>query len=129
MVSQGQKMVRCTHCKAALEVPHYEIGNTIFCPCCGLATVLAYEAGSIQNTEYFTTYREFIRLLSDEYDRKTVQPLLEKWFECQLLIEDAVPQLKNAKGEYLVLPFVHQAIQNDPIKRVDLYQKKMSLWR
>jgi hypothetical protein len=122
--------VRCTTCGAAMDVPYYRIGLSITCSKCGEVTVPRIPLGTTYpNTGYQITYSDFIQLLTYPAYRAGIVPLIEEWFDCQVLESDDDPLLRTRAGQALPCAEVHEQIQTDPQKQFTLYQRAMSLWK
>ncbi len=73
------------------------------------------------------TFGEFQMLLANAAYRPTVSKLLARWFEYEVAADPTV--VHTPDGEAVNLLELHREIQADPIKRAELYQAAMTLWR
>ena len=82
----------------------------------------------MEKTGYELSFEEFHRLLSDPTWRKTIRPLVERWFGAVIDRSDGAISITTAGGPKSVAE-VHDEIQRDKRRQYDLYQSTMSLWR
>lgn len=74
------------------------------------------------------TQRELEQLLREPAYRPRVAALLARW-GLTLDGEDDATTVRTADGDAVDVADLHASVQGDPVRRRDLYQLAMDLWR
>jgi len=88
-------------------------------------------------TGYEVTFQDFLRLVSDPYCLPMVAPLLNEWFDYDVVqigppaTKGADPEtaIRDASGEPVSKARLHLIIQADPEMQGTLYRTSQTLWR
>ena len=75
------------------------------------------------------TFDDFRQLVAYPPYRSSIGALLRDWYGYEIVGSEKDAVVRSPAGEVIDLGVLHEAIQSDPQKQYDLYQRAMSLWR
>jgi hypothetical protein len=81
------------------------------------------------STGYEIKFGDFRQLLSYPPYRVKIAPLIQSWFDYQVIPNGDDFVLRDSKGVEVSQQTVHETIQADRDKQFHIYQAAMSLWR
>jgi hypothetical protein len=80
-------------------------------------------------TGYRVTFDDFRNLLAYPSYRSSIGALLREWYGYEIVAVESDAVVRSPTGDVVDLRALHEAIQSDPQKQYDLYQRAMTLWR
>jgi hypothetical protein len=79
-------------------------------------------------TGYRVTFEDFRNLIAYPAYRSSIGALLHDWYGYEIVGVESDAVVRSPTGG-VDLGALHEAIQSDPQKQYDLYQRAMTLWR
>lgn len=80
-------------------------------------------------TGYRVTFDDFRTLIAYPSYRPSIGALLRDWYGYEIVGSETDAVVGSQAGDAIDLNALHAAIQSDPQKQYDLYQRAMTLWR
>ena len=79
-------------------------------------------------TGYRVTFDDFRNLIAYPAYRSSIGAFLREWYGYEIVGVERDAVVRSPTGDVVDLGELHAAIQSDPRKQYDLYQRAMTLW-
>lgn len=121
---------RCPNCQSPVDVEYVWLGAPATCATCGRSAVPFVPVGTILPvTRWELSFDDFTQLLASSAGRTRLSSLLGNWYGYSITGDDKDSVVQSSIGAQIDPVTLHEWIQRDPDKQLELYQMAMDLWR
>lgn len=121
---------QCPNCQSPIDVEYVWLGAPTTCGTCGRTDVPFVAVGTMMPvTRWELTFADFTQLLAARAGRTRLDGLLGNWYGYSIRGYDGDSTVHSSIGAQIDPIALHEWIQRDPDKQLELYQMAMDLWR